>query len=58
MYFLSPHRRRRRGLELRHTLVHESEEADGRGGDAHGVDEAAGEVGAEDGAEVGFGDLF
>jgi hypothetical protein len=42
---------------LGHALVHESEEADGAGADAHAVDEAAGEEGAEDGAEVGVGDL-
>jgi hypothetical protein len=42
---------------LGHTLVHESEEADGAGADAHAVDEAAGEERAEDGAEVGVGDL-
>jgi len=42
---------------LSHALVHESEEADGAGADAHAVDEAAGEERAEDGAEVGVGDL-
>jgi hypothetical protein len=42
---------------LVHALVHESEEADGAGADAHAVDEAAGEERAEDGAEVGVGDL-
>lgn len=42
---------------LGHALVHESEEADGAGADAHAVDEAAGEERAEDGAEVGVGDL-
>lgn len=42
---------------LGHALVHEGEEADGAGADAHAVDEAAGEEGAEDGAEVGVGDL-
>ena len=42
---------------LVHTLVHESEEADGAGADAHAVDEAGSEEGAEDGAEVGVGDL-
>ena len=48
---------RRRRCDLGHALVHEREEADGRSGDAHGVDEAAGEVGAEDGAEVVFWNL-
>ena len=42
---------------LGHALVHESEEADGAGADAHAVDEAAGEERTEDGAEVGIGDL-
>jgi len=42
---------------LGHALVHESEEADGAGADAHAVDEAAGKERAEDGAEVGVGDL-
>ena len=43
---------------LGHALVHESEEADGAGADAHAVDEARSEERAEDGAEVGFGDLL
>ena len=42
---------------LGHALVHEGEEADGAGADAHAVDEAAGEERTEDGAEVGVGDL-
>jgi len=42
---------------LGHALVHESEEANGAGADAHAVDEAAGEERAEDGAEVSVGDL-
>lgn len=42
---------------LVHTLVHESEEADRASADTHAVDEAAGEERAEDGAEVGVGDL-
>ena len=42
---------------LGHALVHEGEEADGAGADTHAVDEAAGEERAEDGAEVGVGDL-
>ncbi len=45
-------------VDLRHTLVHEGEEADGRCGDAHGVDESTREVRAEDGAEIVFGYLF
>ena len=44
-------------LRLSHALVHEGPEADWRGGDAHGVDEAAGEEAAEDGSEVGVGNL-
>jgi hypothetical protein len=43
---------------LSHALVHESEEADGAGTDAHAVDEAGSEERAEDGAEVGVGDLL
>ncbi len=31
-------------VDLRHALVHEREEADGRRGDAHGVDESTREV--------------
>ena len=42
---------------LGHALVHESEEADRAGADAHAVDEAGSEERAEDGAEVGVGDL-
>ena len=42
---------------LGHALVHESEEADRAGADAHAVDEARSEEGTEDGAEVGVGDL-
>ena len=42
---------------LSHTLVHESEEADRASADAHAVDEAAGEEGTEDSAEVGVRDL-
>ena len=41
-----------------HPLVHEGKEADGRSGNAHGVDEAAGEVRAKDGAEVVLRDLL
>ena len=44
-------------LRLSHEIVHEGEEAYWRGGDARGVDEAAGEEAAEDGSEVGVGDL-
>ena len=40
-----------------HALIHESEEADRASADAHTVDEAGREEGAEDGAKVGVGDL-
>lgn len=42
---------------LSHTLVHESEEADRAGADAHAVDEAAGKERAKDGAEVSVRNL-
>jgi hypothetical protein len=42
---------------LVHALVHESEEAHRASANAHAVDEAGSEERAEDGAEVGVGDL-
>ena len=44
-------------MQLGHPLVHEREEADRRGGDAHCVDEAAGQEAAEDRSEVVIGYL-
>jgi hypothetical protein len=43
---------------LVHPLIHESEEAHRASANAHAVDEAGSEERAEDGAEVGIGDLL
>jgi hypothetical protein len=43
---------------LIHALIHESEETDRASANTHAVNKAAGEERAEDGAEVGVGDLW
>lgn len=43
---------------LGHALIHKGEEADRASADAHAVDEAGREEGAENGAKVGVGDLW